>query len=126
MAEDPSAIDLAESRTDLAEGRTVLANERTFAGWVRTGLASIGIGIGFNALFGKLEPGWMARGIASLFILTGIGIFYLAQRNSRRVLSRLKSQEIGSRSARELVMIALATSIGGVLLLVGIWTMKAL
>ena len=39
---------LAESRTDLAEDRTVLANERTFAGWVRTGLATVGIGLGLD------------------------------------------------------------------------------
>ena len=46
----------AEDRTDWAEDRTAMANERTFAGWMRTALAAIGIGIGFNALFDKLEP----------------------------------------------------------------------
>ncbi|HEY9553776.1 DUF202 domain-containing protein [Allosphingosinicella sp.] len=40
----------------MAEDRTVLANERTFAGWVRTGLATIAIGLGFSALFRQMEP----------------------------------------------------------------------
>ncbi|MBB3991179.1 DUF202 domain-containing protein [Croceicoccus naphthovorans] len=53
MADDNLPDDHAERKTDLAEDRTLLANERTFAGWVRTGLASVGIGLGFHALFEK-------------------------------------------------------------------------
>ena len=37
--------DLAEDRTEWAEDRTIMANERTFAGWMRTGLAAVGIGL---------------------------------------------------------------------------------
>ena len=48
---------LAEDRTDLAEDRTALANERTFAGWARTAMAAIGIGLAFNALFKAMEHG---------------------------------------------------------------------
>ncbi len=48
------------SRTDLAEDRTILANERTFAGWMRTALACVAIGVGFHALFPKLEPAVVA------------------------------------------------------------------
>jgi putative membrane protein len=59
--------DLAKDRTDWAEDRTLMANERTFAGWMRTGLASVGLGLGFNALFGKLEPWWIPRLIATIF-----------------------------------------------------------
>lgn len=63
--EDKAPLDLASTRTDLAEDRTVLANERTFAGWMRTGLAAVGIGLGFNALFGKMEPEWLPKLIAT-------------------------------------------------------------
>ena len=52
--------ELARDRTDLAEDRTILANERTFAGWMRTGLATIGIALGFQALFGRVDPTWAA------------------------------------------------------------------
>ena len=118
-------VTLAEDRTDLAEDRTVLANERTFAGWMRTGLASIGIGVGFSALFGRMEPGWLARAIATLFILTGIGIFYMAQRNGCLVLSRLDSHEIRPVRGMNLRIVASVMSIGALLLVVGLWTMEA-
>ena len=49
MTEDRTAK--ASTRTDLAEDRTLLANERTFAGWTRTSLACIGVGLGFQAIF---------------------------------------------------------------------------
>ena len=72
--------DLAEDRTDLAEDRTLLANERTFSGWARTALASIGIGIGFNALFKPVEPTWVAKAIATLFLL--LAAFLAARRRA--------------------------------------------
>ncbi|RYF18599.1 MAG: DUF202 domain-containing protein, partial [Oxalobacteraceae bacterium] len=46
----PARTELAQDRTDFAEDRTVLAHERSFASWMRTGMASVGIGLGFNAL----------------------------------------------------------------------------
>ena len=61
-----SRRDLAEDRTDLAEDRTALANERTFAGWARTAMAAIGIGLAFNALFKAMEPAWVAKAIATV------------------------------------------------------------
>ena len=64
----PSRSDLAEDRTDLAEDRTLLANERTFSGWARTALATVGIGLGFHVLFEALEPAWVAKAIATLFV----------------------------------------------------------
>jgi putative membrane protein len=57
--------ELAADRTDLAEDRTVLAHERSFASWLRTGLASVAIAVGFNALFRTMEPDWMAKAIAT-------------------------------------------------------------
>ena len=77
--------DLAEDRTELAEDRTLLANERTFAGWMRTGLASIGLGLGFHALFNRMEPGWVPRAIATAFMLVGVFVIFAAQRRASRV-----------------------------------------
>ena len=90
---DQSSNELAKDRTDWAEDRTLMANERTFAGWMRTGLAAVGIGLGFNALFGKLEPAWIPRAIASVFIAIGILIFWVAQRNGCKVQSRLQAHQ---------------------------------
>lgn len=82
--------DWAEDRTDWAEDRTIMANERTFAGWMRTGLAAVGIGLGFNALFGKLEPVWLPKALASIFILVAIAIFFAAQAKATSVAHRLE------------------------------------
>ena len=70
----------AEFRTDLAEDRTVQATERTFAGWMRTAFAALGVGIAFHVVFSDFDPPWLARAIATLFILVGITIAFTAER----------------------------------------------
>lgn len=85
---------LAETRTSLAEDRTILAHERSFAGWVRTGMAAVGIGLGFNALFDALEPAWVPKAIASTFLLIAIFIFVSAERRACGVLSRLEAHKV--------------------------------
>jgi len=93
MGDSKDRDDLAEDRTDWAEDRTLMANERTFAGWMRTGLAAVGVGLGFNALFAKLEPAWTGKVIATCFILTGIFVFVAAERNADRVTDRMESHK---------------------------------
>jgi len=44
MNDRSQAEQLEQSRTDLSEDRTLLASERNFGNWVRTGLASVGVG----------------------------------------------------------------------------------
>ncbi|MEO0461779.1 MAG: DUF202 domain-containing protein [Pseudomonadota bacterium] len=111
----------SETRTDLAEDRTILANERTFAGWMRTGLAAVGIGLAFNAVFNKIEPAWIARAIASLFVLVGIMIFYIAQRKSCRVVERMNSHEIQPIETINVQMIAGLMALASASLLLAIW-----
>jgi len=53
--------EMASERTDFAEDRTLLANERTFAGWSKASFASIGLGLGFQALFKSAEPTWTPK-----------------------------------------------------------------
>jgi len=111
----------SETRTDLAEDRTILANERTFAGWMRTGLATVGIGLAFNAVFNKIEPAWVARAIASLFVITGILIFYVAQRKSCEVLERMESHEIQPIKTINMRVIAGLMALASTSLLTAIW-----
>ncbi|WP_300377230.1 DUF202 domain-containing protein [Henriciella sp.] len=89
LAEDRT--DLAEDRTDYAEDRTIMANERTFAGWMRTGLASAGIGLGFQAIFRAVEPTWLAKAGASVFILIAVAVFFLAYRKAATLANRMDS-----------------------------------
>lgn len=120
LAEDRT--ELAENRTDWAEDRTLMANERTFAGWMRTGLAAVGIGLGFNALFGKMEPFWAARGIATLFILIGIFIFWAAQQKGCAVQDRIEAHKASPVKRSQLQFIAAAMSVASLALGIGIWT----
>lgn len=114
-------LDLAEERTDLAEDRTLLANERTFSGWVRTGLAAIGVGIGFHALFRMVQPEWVAKALATLFVTIGVAMIWSAERRACQLLGRLKAHEVTEPSGRALRMIALAMTAGAAGLLAAIW-----
>jgi putative membrane protein len=112
---------LSEIRTDLSEDRTVLANERTFASWFRTGFASVGIGLGFQALFVKMEPAWVPRAIATLFLLLGIFLFVSAERRACRVLNRLSAHRVQEfKHARLRLMSAVATA-GVAALIAAMW-----
>ncbi len=121
LAEDRT--DLAEDRTDWAEDRTIMANERTFAGWMRTGLAAVGIGLGFNALFGKLEPAWLPRAIATVFILIGLFIFWAAQHKGCAVQKRLEAHKAEPIKQVNMQVIAGSMALGSGALAVGIWIM---
>lgn len=113
--------ELAQDRTDLAEDRTLLANERTFSGWARTSMATIGIGLGFNALFGQLNPEWVPKAIATLFITLGIMIIFMAERRACAVANRLSAHKITSLPRLNLRLIALIYSIGAIALIVSLW-----
>lgn len=56
---------------------------------MRTGLASAGLGLGFNAIFRAAEPTWLAKSVASIFILISIFIFWGAWRHACKVKGRL-------------------------------------
>jgi putative membrane protein len=113
--------DLAEERTDLAEDRTALANERTFAGWVRTGMAAIGIGLAFNALFKAFEPAWVAKAIATLFILLGVFLTIMAERRACAIARRIETHSVKEMAQMNLRVISIAISLGSVALVAGIW-----
>ncbi len=116
--------DLAEDRTEWAEDRTIMANERTFAGWMRTGLAAVGIGLGFNALFGTLEPLWVPKAIATLFMIIGIFIFWAAQRNGCAVLARLSSHQATPVKPTNMRIISGLMGSGAIALIIAIWAMN--
>ena len=116
--------DLAEDRTDWAEDRTMMANERTFAGWMRTGLAAVGIGLGFNALFNTLEPVWVPKVIATGFILIGIFIFWTAQRNGCAVQERLDSHHAEPIKTTNLQLVAAFMALASASLAVAIWVLR--
>jgi putative membrane protein len=116
-ADPPSSV----SRTDLAEDRTILANERTFAGWMRTSLACIALGIGFNALFQKMQPDWLPRAIATAFLMLAIVVIVLAERRARAVTSRLSPHVIETAQVMNLRVFAAVISLSAAALIAAIW-----
>lgn len=119
LAEDRT--DFAEDRTDFAEDRTSLANERTFAGWMRTGLAALAVGIGFQALFRSMEPVWVPKALATLFVLISIFIFVTAERRGCRVVERLDTHEVRNAPRRDMRIMAAALSLGAAALIAALW-----
>lgn len=123
MAND-GKTELAEERTDLAEDRTVLANERTFAGWLRTGLGAVAVGLAFQALFERMHPEWVPKAIATAFVLMGILIFVLAERNARRILRRLKPHEVRPVGVRTIQLLTGVLSSGAAALIAALWLVR--
>jgi putative membrane protein len=113
--------ELADARTDLAEDRTLLANERTFAGWARTAFAAVGIGLGFNALFEKLEPDWLPKAISTAFLLIGVFVITVAERRASAVRDRLDSHQVKTFKAVNLRIITGAIVLATATLIVAIW-----
>ena len=116
-----SSHDDQPSRTDLAEDRTILANERTFAGWMRTALAAIALGVGFHALFRAMEPDWLPRAIATAFLLLAIIIIVSAERRAAAVMKRLGTHVVTTAKPMNLRFLAAAVSLGSAALIAAIW-----
>ena len=120
---DPST-EWAEVRTDLAEDRNIMAMERTFAGWMRTAFAAIGIGLGFTAVFGAFDPPWLARAIATMFILAGGWLAITAQRRACRSLARLDAHRFEAIPTPNFRVLAYAVAAGSVILTIGLWLLS--
>lgn len=120
---DKKDADGPVSRTDLAEDRTILANERTFAGWMRTSMASVAIGIGFHALFVNMEKPWLPRAIATAFLLIAIVVILLAERRASSVMHRLSAHVVVTARPMNLKLFAGAISLSSAALIAAIWLM---
>lgn len=119
--DDQERSGLAQDRTDLAEDRTILAAERTFAGWMRTAYAAIGVGIAFHGLFGAMEPSWLPRAVATLFILLGAIVVTGAERRIGHTFDRLSTHEVVRARKPRLRWLSVATVIGAMVLIAALW-----
>ncbi|MFN7025346.1 MAG: YidH family protein, partial [Pseudorhizobium sp.] len=118
---DEGRDNLAEDRTKWAEDRTILSNERTFGGWFRTGMASLGVALGFQALFRASDPTWPVKVGASIFVLIAIAIFWMALISARTVLKRLDPHVVSVPRWRRLLVVTLAATAGALSVLVALW-----
>lgn len=103
--------DMAEQRTDWAEDRTILANERTFSSWMGSGLGAVGVAIGLKALFRSFEPTWIAKSVATLFLIGAILIFWSARNHACRTQARLNETDADSKPRATFTRLALVMSV---------------
>jgi putative membrane protein len=108
-------------RTRLAEDRTVLANERTYTAWVRTGLAALAAGVGFEKFLSGEMPEPIIRAIAVLLILFSLCAFFLAIWHYSHLGLKLKNTEVRTPPIRSLVVLTAALCVAALLALVGIF-----
>jgi putative membrane protein len=113
--------DLAEERTHWAEDRTILANERTFAGWMRTGMAALGVALGLKAVFKNLEPTWLAQTAATIFVITAIIIFWAARSSSIDTSDRMNEHDANSQSTKRMTLLATILTVGALATGIILW-----
>lgn len=114
----------AEARTDLAEDRTVQATERTYYGSLRTSFGAIAVAIGLQAFFGDFEPPWLARGIATFFLLLAAAIAFSANRSARDAMDRLTAHKVESATTPWIRWTSWSVISGSLLLVIAIWILK--
>lgn len=112
----------SENRTELAEDRTILANERTFAGWLRTGFAAVGIGLAFHVLFGEIEPAWVPRAIATVFLCLGMLVVILAERRAAAVMRRLNAHVVETACKMNIRVISWSMVAATAALIAALWS----
>lgn len=114
---------LAEDRTDWAEDRTIQANERTFAGWMRTGMASLALALGLKAVFGDFEPTWIAKAVATFFVAIAILIFWVARSKACATLERLNAHRSQPVGRRDFTVLSIALTLGAILVAAILWAL---
>jgi putative membrane protein len=108
-------------KTALSEDRTLLAGERTFAGWTRTSLGCIAVGVGFHALFSKMQPAWVPRAIATLFLALAVSIVWLAARRATSVAHRLDAHVVANARPMNFTFVSVAITFAATALAVAVW-----
>lgn len=91
---------------------------------MRTAFAAIGIGLGFRALFGELEPPWLARAIATLFIALAIVLAISAERRTCRAFTRLSAHAVDTPDLPKLRWLAYSVSVGAAVLIAALWVLR--
>ncbi|WP_299286386.1 DUF202 domain-containing protein [uncultured Tateyamaria sp.] len=115
--------DDAKTRTRWAEDRTLLAIERTFASWIGTGLGGVGIAIALKAVFGATDPTWVAKVVASLFLIIAIILYWTARKQACTSIVRLTENDVITQSPRNFTLIALALTVATVATGAVLWSL---
>lgn len=121
LPDNPDSNDLADTRTAWAEDRTVLANERTFAGWMRPGMASIALALGLKAVFKDTDHLILAKGVAEIFIVVAILIFWASAHKCRQAQNRMKDHDVEAQPHNRITWLAAILTVGAIATGVILW-----
>ncbi len=83
---------MAQERTQRARFRTMLANERNFSAWLRSGLASIGVGLAVAELLRNTGGSLLARLFGVILVILGLTMASIAFWRYRTMTSILKQE----------------------------------
>lgn len=113
--------ELAKERTGYSEDRTLMANERTLASWLRTGFAAIAIGIAYQRLFSEIEPDWLIKAIATIFVIAGVALKLAALSRYEKVKKRLHEHVANPPSDRFLTTIVYILALAALSAMLALW-----
>jgi putative membrane protein len=88
-----------------------------------TGLGAVGIAIALRAVFGAVEPTWVAKAIASTFLAIAILIYWMAQRQAKKTLSRLSQNDAETQPTSAFTRLATAMTIATVATGAVLWSL---
>ena len=98
-----------------------MAVERTMASWTSASFAAIGVGLGLHALFGRVEPAWMPRVVATLFMTLGIIMIISAERRMCRAIARLSAHQVQPPTRQGLRLAAYGVAAAALILIGAVW-----
>ena len=77
-------------------------------------MAAVALAIGLRAVFGEFEPTWLAKVVATIFVVLAIFIFWAAQSSARQTLSRLHDNQAHAQPIKRMQIIAVILAFGAV------------
>lgn len=84
-------------------------------------MASIGVALGLRVVFSTTQYPMIAKGVAEVFVLTSVLIFWSAARRCKATQSRMNAHDTNAQSHRNMLIISLAMTVGAVATGVILW-----
>lgn len=116
-----SETEKSENRTRWAEDRTVLANERTFSSRMGFALGSLGVALGSQSVFKDVEPTWLAKLGASIFVILAVYVAILNYLSCEKMLKRLNSHSAEPSSRSDLKVVTALMCVGAAFTALVLW-----
>lgn len=123
MPEDnkDSTENMAEDRTNWAEDRTLLANERTFSSRMGFALGCLGVALGLQGVFSAVTPTWIAKSVATVFIVLAVYLAHFAHRSTKKMHDRLHAHHAEPAGSSELAVVTWLVTLGAVGIALVLW-----